>query len=96
MKSENHIGWRNLRQWNKDKTISDDISYTDYEITYLTWDLRTRILKLMVDYYNDKKLLYSKEFEFQSEREEVDVWDLIEEINILHGRGSIKSDSVNI
>jgi len=54
-----------------------------YEITHLNWDLRTRIIKMMVTYYlNDEKVL-EKGFEFDGD-EVVDVDNLIEEIKKLH------------
>ena len=56
---------------------------TEYRITHLIWDLTTSNLKIRVEYYNNKNLVFTKDFPFEV-GEEVDVNNLIEEVKKKH------------
>jgi len=56
---------------------------TEYRITHLIWDLTTSNLKIRVEYYNNKNLVFTKDFEFEGQ-EEVDVNELIDKVKKQH------------
>lgn len=71
------------------KVILDGVEYEKYQIKQLVWDLDTRLIGLVVIYYDeDTKASKIKTHYFQ-EQEEIDVWELIEKVKILHNGKNI-------
>jgi len=56
---------------------------TEYRITHLIWDLTTSNIFIRVEYYNNKNLVFTKDFEFEGQ-EEVDVNELIDKVKKQH------------
>jgi len=66
------------------KVIIDDVEYEQYQIKQLTYDLDTRLIGMVVIYYDeDTKASKIKTHYFQAQ-EEIDVWEIIEKVKILH------------
>jgi hypothetical protein len=71
------------------KVKIDEVEYEYYDIKQLTYDLDTRLVGLVVIYYDeDTKASKIKTHYFQGQ-EEIDVWELIDKVKTLHNGKNI-------
>lgn len=56
---------------------------TEYRITHLIWDLMEDKVKIRVEYHNQEKLVYTKDFSFDG-KDEIDINKLIEQVKTYH------------
>jgi len=66
------------------KVKIDGVEYEKYNIKQLTYDLDTRLLGLIVIYYDDDTQAQKIKTHYFQPQEDVDVWELIEKVKIIH------------